>query len=96
MLDEKRIREIAQEVARAKLASAHVTFVSSSPMIDSQGQDALRITIVIAPGAETRISGNVALDTLVGIRDQLRRAGEDRLAIVEYATKEELDAGGDI
>ena len=65
-------------------------------MIDSQGQDALRITIVIAPGAETRISGNAALDTLVGIRDQLRRAGEDRLAIVEYATKEELDAGGDI
>jgi hypothetical protein len=96
MLDEKRIREIAQEVAIANLASTNVTSVSSSPIIDSEGHDALRITIVIEPGAESRIGGDAALDTLVGIKSRLRREGEDRLAIVEYATKEELDAGGDL
>lgn len=94
MLDEKKIDEIAQKVASANLAS-NVTSVSSSPTIDSLGQDALRITIVIKPGAETKISGDAALDTLVGIRDQLRRAGEERLPIVDYATKEELEASGD-
>jgi len=95
MLDEKKIQEIAREVATANLASANISSVSSSTAVDSEGHDALRITIVITPGAETKITGDAALDTLVGIKESLRRAGEERLPIVEYATKEELEAGGD-
>jgi hypothetical protein len=95
MLDEKKIQQIAQEVATANLASVNITSVSSSAAIDSEGHDALRIMIVIKPGAETKIKGDAALDTLVGIKERLRLEGEDRLPIVEYATKEELDAGGD-
>ena len=95
MLDEKRIREIAQEVASANLVSTSFTSVSSSPTIDSGGHDAVRITIVIEPGSEAKISGEAALDTLVDIKSRLRREGEERLAIVEYATPEELDARGD-
>jgi 2-methylisocitrate lyase-like PEP mutase family enzyme len=95
MLDEDKIREIAREVASANLATVNVTSVSSSPTIDSEGHDALRITIVIKSGSEFKIGGDAALDTLVGIKSRLRREGEERSAIVEYATKEELDAGGD-
>jgi|ERR1700681_1064379 hypothetical protein len=95
MLDEKRIQQIAEEVASANLASTNVTSVSSSPAIDSEGHDALRITIVIKSGAESKIKGDAVLDTLVDIQSRLRREGEERLAIVEYATKEELEAGGD-
>lgn len=95
MLDEKRIREIAQEVAVANLASSNVSSVLSSTAIDSEGHDALRITIVIKSGAELKIKGDATLDTLVGIKDRLRREGEERLAIVEYATKEQLELGGD-
>jgi hypothetical protein len=93
MLDEDKIREIAREVASAN--SVSVTSVSSSPTIDSEGHDALRITIVVQSGSELKIGGDAALDTLVGIKYRLRREGEERLAIVEYATKEELEAGGD-
>jgi hypothetical protein len=95
MLHEKRILEIAQEVASAKLTSANVSSVSSSAAIDSEGHEALRITIVIKPGSESRIKGDATLDTLVGIQDRLRSEGEERFAIVEYATKRELSAGGD-
>ena len=95
MLDEERIREIAKEVASANLASTNVTSVSSSPTTDLEGHDALRITIVIKSGSESKIGGDAVLDTLIGIKDRLRREGEERLAIVEYATKEELEAGGD-
>ena len=52
--------------------------------------------IVINPGAESKITGDAALDTLVGIKSRLRREGEERVAIVEYATTEELEAGGDL
>jgi hypothetical protein len=96
MLDEKRIREIARQIASANLASTNVTSVSTSPTIDLDGNDALRITIVIEPGFESGLAGDAVLDTLVGIRDQLRRAGEERLAIIEYATEEELKSGDDI
>ena len=96
MLDGRRIAEIAREVARAHLASTNVTSVSSSPTIDSEGHDAVRITIVIDPGFESRIVGDAVLDTLVGIKDRLRREGEERLAIVEYATEEELESGNDL
>jgi len=64
-------------------------------LLDSEGHEALRITIVIKPGSESRIKGDATLDTLVGIQDRLRSEGEERFAIVEYATKRELSAGGD-
>jgi hypothetical protein len=94
MLDEKRIREIAQEVATANLTSANVSSVSSSAAVDSEGHDALRITIVIKPGSASKIKGDATLDTLVGIQDRLRAEGEERFPIVEYATKKELSASG--
>ena len=94
MLHEKRIQEIAQEVASEKLTSANVSSVSSSAAIDSEGHEALRITIVIKPGSESRIKGDATLDTLVGIQDRLRSEGEERFAIIEYATKRELSEGG--
>jgi len=67
----------------------------SQPTVDSEGRDALRITIVIESGAAARIKGDAALDTLVQIQDRLREAGEERFPIVEYATKEELEESGD-
>jgi hypothetical protein len=94
MLDEKRIREIVQEVANANLTSANITSVSSSAAVDSEGHDALRITIVIKPGSASKIKGDATLDTLVGIQDRLRAEGEERFPIVEYATKKELSASG--
>lgn len=94
MLDEKRIREIAHEVATDKLTSANVTSVSSSATIDSEGHDALRITIVIKPGSASKIKGDASLDTLVEIQERLRAEGEERFPMVEYATKKELSASG--
>jgi hypothetical protein len=74
------------------LGAANVDHVESEPTIDSEGQEALRITIVIPKGAVGRLSGDAALDTLVNIQQGLRKAAEERFPIVEYATQEELDA----
>ena len=87
MLDEKRIRQIVQQVATANLTSANFSSIASSSATDSEGHEALRIVIVINPGAEAKINGDAALDTLVGIQDQLRKEGEERFPLVEFATK---------
>jgi hypothetical protein len=93
MIALKKISEIADEVAAEKLDGANVEAVSSESALDSEGRDAVRITIILKPGTAAKLEGDAILDTLVRIQQQLRKAGEDRLAIVEYATKEELEGG---
>ena len=95
MLTPAQISEVAEEVARAKLTPNVVKQVLAEPTTDSEGHEALRVTIVIEAGAANRIKGDSIRDTLVQIQDRLREAGEDRFAIVEYATQDELEAGGD-
>lgn len=95
MLDRTKISEIAREVAAANLTGAAVSKVISEPTTDSEGRDALRITIVLAPGAAAKLKGDAVLDTLVQIQDRLRQADEERFPIIEYATEEELQDSGD-
>jgi len=95
MLDQKKIDQIASEVATANLTSQIVRSVSSSSTTDSEGRDALRITIVVDSSAITRVQGDAVVDTLVQLGDRLRKAGEERFPIVEYATEDELEDSGD-
>jgi hypothetical protein len=94
MLTKSRIETIAREVASATLKRSASGTVISEPTIDSEGRDALRITIVIEPNAIDRLKGDALLDTLVQIQDRLREAGEERFPIVEYATEKELQESG--
>jgi hypothetical protein len=89
MLDAKRIDRTVSEAARETLGKEFVR-AKSEPTIDSLGDEALSVLIVIEPGAADRITGDAALDTLSGIQQKLQEQGEERFAIVEYATEEEL------
>jgi hypothetical protein len=95
MLDNKRIDQIATEVATANLTPQNFTSVQSSSTTDSTGEEALQIRIIIPPGAALRIEGHAPLVTLVQIQDRLREAGENRFPIIEYSTQQELTESGD-
>ena len=95
MLDREKIDQIVREVATANLAAQNVQAVQNELATDSEGRDALRITIVLARDAITKLKGDAVLDTLVEIQDRLREAGEERFPIVEYATEDELAASDD-
>jgi hypothetical protein len=97
MVDTDKIARIAAEVATANLSSASVSTATTEPIVDSEGRDALRITIILTPGSTATIKGkaNAILDTLVQIQKKLREAGEERFPIIGYATREELEEGGD-
>jgi hypothetical protein len=95
MLNTDKINKIAQDAAAANLTSSAISRVFSEDAIDSQGKDALRITIVINPDSIGKLTGDAVVDTLVGIRDRLRQAAEERFPIVEYSTEEELQESGD-
>jgi hypothetical protein len=95
MLDDLSIVRIATQVATANLSSQNVTSVTSSTATDSEGREALRITIIIPPSAELRIEGSTALKTLIEMQAYLQKAGEERFPIIEYATKGELAESDD-
>ena len=94
MISQTEVQRIANEVATANLDQA-VESVRSEPASDSHGRDALRITIVIRPGAAQELPGDSLLETLVEIQERLQRVGEERFAIVEYATLDELEEIGE-
>ena len=95
MLDPAQVLKIARDVATANLSSKAVSNVVSEPFTDSEGHEALRITIVVNPGYPSKIKGDDALNTLVEMQQKLRTAGEERFPLVEYATEEELKESGD-
>src|SRR5438128_1488529 len=90
MLTEQDIKSIATAVARENLGSAKVVSVMSEPTIDSDGDAALKISIVLTPGSTDSISGDAVVGTLSGIQQALQAAGEDRFPIIDYATEDEL------
>jgi hypothetical protein len=90
MIGAAQIDSIVAQVARKNLGQKLVQRTFSDPTIASDGNEALRITIVIAPKAVAKFKGDSVLDTLVQIHDGLLAAGEERFPIVEYATEEEL------
>jgi hypothetical protein len=91
MLKAEQISQIVSQVVQANTTPASVRGVRTEPTTDSEGGEALRITIVVTPDAVTRLEEGPVLDTLVQLQDRLREAGEERFAIVEYATEEELE-----
>lgn len=90
MLDNHRISEISEGVVRTLVAKSDLERILTEPATDSEGNAALRITLVLRQAAAQALSGDEALDLLVGIQERLRAAGEERFPIVEYATEQEL------
>lgn len=96
VLELSQVEKVVREAASTALkGSARVQGVSSSATSDSEGQEALHITIVLSGGNIDEISGDKALDTLVSIESALRAAKEERFPIIDFATEEELKAGVD-
>jgi hypothetical protein len=94
-MENEKIAQLAKQIATTHLAA--VSNTSSVSTVDSEGRDAVRITIVLdaAAAASMKSKGDAVLDTLVEIKEALRERGEERFPIVEYATQEELNEGGD-
>jgi hypothetical protein len=77
-----------------ELGSENVVRAEYEPTADSQGRGALKITVVIAPGAIKRLRDGAALDALVKLQERLRGMGERRTPIIQYATEAELQEDG--
>jgi len=92
MLELAKVNQLVSNAASAAIKfEAGIQRVDSEPSLDSEGHEALDITIVLKRGSAGKISGDDALDALVSIEQALREANEDRRPIISFVTEEELD-----
>ena len=94
MPDEEKIKSIAREVATATLGGANVDHVVSKGIVDTEGNDALQIMVILTPGSSETLTGAPLLDTMVKLHERLREEGETRFPFVRYADKKELEESG--
>lgn len=92
MLALAEVDKVVRKVASGTLkGAARVQRVFSERTSDSDGREALHITIVLKRGSADKVGGDRALDTLVGIDQALQGANEERFPIINFATEEELE-----
>jgi hypothetical protein len=96
VLNSAKIDEIAKAVAIQHLSPEAIDDVISHDTVDSQGRDAVRITIKLKAKAAEKLNGDDVLDTLVAIQSQLAKHGEERLSIVEYEEAGEVIEADDV
>ena len=96
MLQAKDVEREALEVARKNFGAANVVRTIAEPMIDLDGDDAWRITIVVDPKLADKIDGDAVLDNIIQIHNRLWEKGEeDRMPFIEFTTEEELAESDD-
>ena len=95
MAEPKQINEIVRIATTANLSADAFVSTFSAPTTDSEGREALEITIVLTPRSSEAVKGDAVLTNLVQIQRELQNIGEQRFPIIQYATQEELSASDD-
>ena len=90
MLETPELQKLARKIMGKRLPEVHLDDGLTEPFTSSDGEDALRITFVLTPESVGAISGEESLKLLVAIKDALWGMGEERFAIVEYATADDV------
>lgn len=95
MLELAEIDHIAGEATRRVVGGAALASVHAEPILASDGKDALRILVVFSRDLNPAAEGDIGLNTIIGVRDALVRAGEERFPIIDFSTEYEEALGVD-
>jgi hypothetical protein len=90
MLSLTEVNRIVDLAASAVLTPDRLNRVFSEHTTDSDGRDALLLTIVLRTDKAKEVTGDTALGTMVRIHNDLESSGEERMAITRFATEAEL------
>lgn len=92
MADMNEIAGAAKQAATAALELPLEARVERG--IGSEGDEIIRVTLVLPDGAIDVISDEKIIATLVAIKRTVRDLGDERLAVISYATEAELADNG--
>ncbi len=94
MLSLPQIDAAAADVAAAALPPGALIRAESWAYDGMDNEDQLRVMLVVKESEFPRITGQHLLELVYQLQVRLQADGEDRFAVVEFATDEELAADG--
>jgi hypothetical protein len=92
MISMSEISTFAHETAINRIHKQNLERIITETTTDSDGNEAVRITIVITPGAIKNITGDQALDIIADIQSRFQDKNDSRFPIIEYATEKEIES----
>ena len=90
MMNMDEIAELARTVGRTRFGARAVKDVLTEPDVDSDGNDAVRITYVIGPGVVRRLTGEDVVNVFMDLQKRLDEGANGLFPRVRYATPAEL------
>jgi hypothetical protein len=95
MLDLKEVDQVVEKVASSALKKVGVSRVLTERAVDSDGNEALAVTIVIKRGRIDRLSGELVGTSMLKIIHALEDSGDIRFPLISFATEEEMESFDD-
>lgn len=90
MLEDPQVQKLMRQALAEVLPYPGGIEVLSEAMVDFDGRDVLRITLVLSEQTAKSIAGDQAMKLITEIRDSLLREGDERFPLIYYATPEDL------
>lgn len=85
----------AAELGARSILDGSVADVQVAPDTDNDGDEVVRVTVILHDDALNLINDIQFFDTLIAIKKKIRATGESRPAMVNYATPSELADNAD-
>ncbi|HET8700024.1 MAG TPA: hypothetical protein VFO94_21245 [Gammaproteobacteria bacterium] len=83
-------RRLVQQAIVSALGSENVVRVECAGAVGSLGEPALRVTVVLTPGAPARLASRGVIEASMKLNDRLREMRTYSTPLIEYATEAEL------
>ncbi|HZF29748.1 MAG TPA: hypothetical protein VE907_11550 [Gammaproteobacteria bacterium] len=84
-------RRLVQQTIVSALGGENVVRVECAETVDSLGEPALRVTVVLTPGAPARLAPASVVEASMKLKHRLREMHTYSTPLIEYATEAELD-----
>lgn len=86
MLEFPEIQKLLRQVADGILDSNELLEVRTEASVDADGEDALRITLIITDAAAKSLDGEQLSQLLTDLHDTLLTKGEERFPVLHFST----------
>jgi hypothetical protein len=90
VLEDPQVQKLMMQVAKGILPAQSLLEVRSEPVEDSEGQQALRITLVLSEEAIEILTPDQIVSLLTVVHDRLQQEGDERFPLLGYATPSDL------
>jgi hypothetical protein len=95
MLEAPQIQKLMRQVAAGILPTKSLLEVRSETAEDSEGHEALKITLVLADDAIDGLTPDQLVGLFREVRDCLQQKGDERFPLLSYATRADVESNAD-